>query len=1058
MAFSGTGTFSRLFSWQEDRDAGIKIRADRMDQEDDGFADGLTELKGDVNDLRDDLGSTTVRAVADSNVNISSELEAGDTLDGVTLAEDDHVLLTSQSSGSENGIYAVPSSGAASRASSFESYNSMCGLLVLVMEGTTHADTLWIGTSDEGGAIDSDTLSFSQFTAETTFTDLEINDTTGDHQYVFAVNELAADRNIELPLLTGNDVFVFEAHSQTLTNKTLTAPDINGGTADALTSLGIRSTGTGSFDLQIQNTENLTAARALTLTLGDAARTVTLSGNPTLDDWFDQSVKQAASPTFASVTIGASVPFSDASGTLTLQNVDALDATTEATVEGAIDTLANLTSIQGQTVSLSGSLTVEAASTINQDLTTDASPTFAGLTLNGSIGGTGVGIDDGDVLTVDAAAGAPNDDEYARFTANGLEGRTEAEFKADFNLETGTDVQAHDAGLDDISGLAVTDGNFIVADGANWVAESGATVRTSLGLGTGDTPEFTGLTLSGDITDYEAVNDANPQIRLGSADAEELHIQSVFDGGAQTLDYVLFQTDVASATANKGLFRFNVDGADILDIDDGGIDLDSGKALSIAGADVLDATTLGSGVVNSSLTSVGTIATGTWQGTAVDHERGGLEADVSAFTGLLAISGGSTSEVDSKSELEAQIADVSDFAMADGDIYTGTHDFGGADDLEVPNAAAPTIDTDGQVAVDTSVTDFAAGVLKYYSGEAMGVVAMPVAQFGSPSDGDVPTYNATNDQFEMAAGGGGSGAPDDAQYVVMSSDAGLSNERILAAGEGIDVNDGGANSNVTLSSVIRGHIHGCTISNNGTDSDHDIDFATGQVALKDSSDNWKLFSLSSTLTKQIDANWAEGNNAGGFPSGLTLSADTWYHVFAIGKDDGTVDGGFDTDLSATNLLSDASSYSWFRRIGSVLTDGSSNIIAFFQDGDEFLWKQIFKDLDESDPGTGQSAVTLTVPLGVRVRANLAVHYWDLSCSTASGLIVTTPGVGDLAPDFSKATITLVANSGNLSAGNASSYFRTGTSSDINLEQNSSTADHRRIVNTMGWIDPRGKHE
>ncbi len=52
------------------------------------------------------------------------------------------------------------------------------------------------------------------------------------------------------------------------------------------------------------------------------------------------------------VQIGSSVPFADSAGTLTLQNVDALDATTEATIEAAIDTLANLTSIQGRTVTL----------------------------------------------------------------------------------------------------------------------------------------------------------------------------------------------------------------------------------------------------------------------------------------------------------------------------------------------------------------------------------------------------------------------------------------------------------------------------------------------------------------------------------------------------------------------------------------------------------------------------------------------------------------------------------------------------------------------------------
>src|SRR5690606_7188670 len=43
--------------------------------------------------------------------------------------------------------------------------------------------------------------------------------------------------------------------------------------------------------------------------------------------------------------VGSSNPFSDSSGTLTIQNIDALDATTESTIEAAIDTLSNLTSI-----------------------------------------------------------------------------------------------------------------------------------------------------------------------------------------------------------------------------------------------------------------------------------------------------------------------------------------------------------------------------------------------------------------------------------------------------------------------------------------------------------------------------------------------------------------------------------------------------------------------------------------------------------------------------------------------------------------------------------------
>jgi hypothetical protein len=49
----------------------------------------------------------------------------------------------------------------------------------------------------------------------------QINDTSADHQYVFAVSELAADRTVTLPLLASADEFTFNAHAQTLTNKTV---------------------------------------------------------------------------------------------------------------------------------------------------------------------------------------------------------------------------------------------------------------------------------------------------------------------------------------------------------------------------------------------------------------------------------------------------------------------------------------------------------------------------------------------------------------------------------------------------------------------------------------------------------------------------------------------------------------------------------------------------------------------------------------------------------------------------------------------------------------------
>ena len=79
----------------------------------------------------------------------------------------------------------------------------------------------------------------------------QINDTSSDHQYVFAASELAADRTVTLPLLTGNDEFVFKDHAVTMTNKTMgamfgTVQALSGAGAVDITSLITQVTTTGS--------------------------------------------------------------------------------------------------------------------------------------------------------------------------------------------------------------------------------------------------------------------------------------------------------------------------------------------------------------------------------------------------------------------------------------------------------------------------------------------------------------------------------------------------------------------------------------------------------------------------------------------------------------------------------------------------------------------------------------------------------------------------------------------------------------------------------------------
>ena len=86
-------------------------------------ADDHAATKGYVDAARSGLDvKQSVRAATTAPVNLANQLEAGDTLDtNVTLVAGDRVLVKDQSTASENGIYVVQASGAAVRATDFDS-------------------------------------------------------------------------------------------------------------------------------------------------------------------------------------------------------------------------------------------------------------------------------------------------------------------------------------------------------------------------------------------------------------------------------------------------------------------------------------------------------------------------------------------------------------------------------------------------------------------------------------------------------------------------------------------------------------------------------------------------------------------------------------------------------------------------------------------------------------------------------------------------------------------------------------------------------------------------
>ena len=92
---------------------------------------------------------------------------------------------------------------------------------------------------------------------------------------------------------------------------------------------------------------------------------------------------------------------------------------------------------------------------------------------------------------------------------------------------------------------------------------------------------------AGDITLYDATNDGNPSISIGSSATERLEIIAEYESGAQGLDAIRFKTYTAGSSANDGRFAFEVDEVFVGGFVDDGLNIAQSKNLSIGGVDIL---------------------------------------------------------------------------------------------------------------------------------------------------------------------------------------------------------------------------------------------------------------------------------------------------------------------------------------------------------------------------------------------------------------------------------------------------------------------------------------
>ena len=342
----------------------------------------------------------SVRVVTVANVNLSGG--APTSVDGVTLVANDRVLVTAQSTGSQNGIYRVKTLGTGSNGTWVRSKDAdtnddvTAGMVVMITEGTTYADTQWKLTTNDAITVGTTSLTFSQrqdTNVAGSDTQVQFNDggaLAGDSGLVFAktTNNLTVSGNV-----TGGNL-ITSALMDSATIHTSGLATLHSATVEDLTDDQVVVATTGG---RLANTNKLTFDESTLAVTGaiTASTTITATANVV-----------GGNLTTAAVMDSATI---HTSGLATLHSATVEDLTDDqvvvATTGGRLANTNKLT-FDESTLAVTGALTVSGESTlasaIVSDLTDnrvviagssgaiedDANFTFDGTTLGLSTTGT----------------------------------------------------------------------------------------------------------------------------------------------------------------------------------------------------------------------------------------------------------------------------------------------------------------------------------------------------------------------------------------------------------------------------------------------------------------------------------------------------------------------------------------------------------------------------------------------------------------------------------------------------------------------------------------------
>lgn len=253
----------------------------------------------------------------------------------------------------------------------------------------------------------------------------------------------------------------------------------------------------------------------------------------------------------------------------------------------------------------------------------------------------------------------------------------------------------------------------------------------------------------------------------------------------------------------------------------------------------------------------------------------------------------------------------------------------------------------------------------------------------------------------------------------------------------------------------RGHIDGWTISNDSGDTVNDVGIAAGSTrstvnaakvynnAYSTRARDQRDIEIDDAVIKQLDVPWVYGN--GGGRSSATLADGTW-HCLAIGGKGLRDSAFFHNSITQSSVLAAMpSGYTAYRRVASVVR--LTTILAFTQTNDLFQWSTIKADVSSGAISATEAFFTLTVPIGLKLIANINYNYADGDGDCA---LITSPNVTNEA-------VSVTANA-NVTASTSVRYNGQGTwqTDVLGRVRVRATGSALIYLNTTGYVDPRGR--